>query len=332
MKLVRIICDSSSEAADLISFLEYQGFAVEIGEPSDPNAPPADFELDMRVLPTEASLHLAREMASEGVDVFIAPGVLGDAPSSQPEELLAVEFESTAQEAEEPTIGETPSSQVPEPAIVGFESREESAQDTLTQELPRRVADPIRVIAWTRLRESLAQAVTEAALTGRECVAFCSAEILNGSEHARQWLAQVRMMLVRKRALVETRAIRARAAVESRLRFDSSQNAWIRSAFAGAGLMVVLIALMLWNDERLVTPRTAARGVSAASAVKASPMLPSVATPVPVSAALHRQVPSGRTAITDDQEVIIRHYDRRVPKTTAAIDRKSGIKHISDMD
>jgi hypothetical protein len=66
--------------------------------------------------------------------------------------------------------------------------------------------------------------------------------------------------------------------------------------------------------------------------VKASPVLPTTAVSVPVSAALHRQLSPGRSVISDDQEVIIRHYDRRVPKTRAAIDTKSGIKHISDMD
>ena len=333
MKIVRIVSDTPSDAADLISFLEGHGFTVQNAQAVHPGAALPDFEIDLRVLPVNAALQLAREMAFSGVDIFVGTDVLPETPpavvAAAPLEAIEVapEIEPVAMEPDRIEPFET------EPTSIEWIENDallvEAGAATSAPEPP---ADPFPVVAVARLRESVVQMLREARLTSRECLALCSAELLNVFEQTRQSLLQARVLLIRKRTLIEARAVRARSIMENRLRFDSSsQNAWIRSAFAGAGLMVVLIALMLWNDQRITTATAAGHGVSAKSTVKASPVLPTTAVSVPVSAALHRQLSSGRT-ITDDQEVVIRHYGRRVPKTTAAIDTKSGIKHISDMD
>jgi hypothetical protein len=206
------------------------------------------------------------------------------------------------------------------------------AEEQLAQ--PAVKLDP--VIASRRLRESIGQVLAGAGLTARECLALGSAELLNASEHARQWLAQAHVAVVRKRALVETRALHARATVENRLRFDStSQNAWIRSAFAGAGLMIVLLAVMIWKDHRFTAASSGTAAAGAASILNSTPSpgrQTDAGTSVPATAALHSRLPSDRADLVDDREVIIRHFGRPTPKRAAVIDAKSGIKHISDMN
>lgn len=311
MKLVRIVSETPSDATDLISFLENHGFMVQTGELSDPNQPLPDFQIDLRVLPVDAALHLAREMASGDVDVFIAPGVFAD---PQPQ-VVSDPVQSDAQIIDEEIAQEVTPPVDEQPPIPELEP----------------------VIAFAHLRNSIGQVLHEAGLTLREGVALCSAELLNGSERAREWLSQARVLLIRKRTLVETRAIRARSVLKYRLRFDSaSQNAWIRSAFAGAGLMIVLLGLMLWNDQRFASPSSGTiNGPGAASILKSTTTAtPSAeaATTAPSTAALHRRLPSERADIVDDREVIIRHFGRPHPKRAVAIDSQSGIKHISDMN
>jgi hypothetical protein len=307
MKLVRIVSETPYDATDLISFLENNGFMVQTGQVSDPNQPSPDFEIDLRVRPAAAALHLAREMASGEVDVFIAPEVFADA---QPQTV------AEPVQSEEQITGEG----------LTFPADEQPA-------LP--VAGP--VVAVTHFRNSIGQVLKEAALTLREGAALCWAELMNSFEQAREWLAQARVLLIRKRTLVETRAIRARSVLEHRLRFDSaSQNAWIRSAFAGAGLMVVLLGLMLWKDQRFASAnRGSVNDAGAASILKPTTTTAPAAeagTSAPATVAPHRRLPSDRADIVDNREVIIRHYRRQSPKRAAAIDTRSGIKHISDMN
>jgi len=451
MKLVRIISETPSDAADLIFFLQSHGFVIQTGQVQDPSQPLADFEIDLRVLPVDDALHLAREMASGEVDVLIGPGVLGGAeplveeqpwvetepfvqseaevfaePIPEPQPFRApetfvqapplIEAESLIKEqafAEpEPLVPAQPFVEVPpflepellaqaepeplaepveaqafveaapflEPESIGpaepfieaqlelaassqaqyettdeeFAVNEFAVEELTTEELveeftadavtvpaEEQLAQPVvesdPVISSKRLRESIGQVLAEAGLTARECVALCSAELLNGSEHAREWLAQARVLIIRKRALVETRALRARALVENRLRFDStSQNAWIRSAFAGAGLMIVLLAVMLWKDQRFAPANSGSLSDSgAASVLKPSPSgtrSVETGTSAPVTAGLHHRLSSERADLVDDREVIIRHFGRPTPKRAAVIDAKSGIKHISDMN
>jgi hypothetical protein len=435
MKLVRIISETPSDAADLIFFLQSHGFVIQTGQVQDPSQPLADFEIDLRVLPVDDALHLAREMASGEVDVLIGPGVLGGAeplveeqpwvetepfvqseaevfaePIPEPQPFIApetfvqapplIEAESLIKEqafAEpEPLVKAQPLVEVPpflepellaqaepeplaepveaqafveaapflEPESIGpaepfieaqlelaassqaqyettdeeFAVNEFAVEELTTEELVEEfTADAVTVISSKRLRESIGQVLAEAGLTARECIALCSAELLNGSEHAREWLAQARVLIIRKRALVETRALRARALVENRLRFDStSQNAWIRSAFAGAGLMIVLLAVMLWKDQRFAPANSGSLSDSgAASVLKPSPSgtrSVETGTSAPVTAGLHHRLSSERADLVDDREVIIRHFGRPTPKRAAVIDAKSGIKHISDMN
>ncbi len=404
MKLVRIVSETPSDAADLIFFLQSHGFVIQTGEVSDPNHPLPDFEIDLRVLPVDEALHLAREMASGGVDVLIGPGVFEAEPLVEEQRFVEAETEPFVEArlaAEpEPLVQAQAFIDVPpflEPALLVPAEPETFAEpfveaqafaeappfvapeplvqaETFTEAQPELVAAPTQaeheipdeefavheftveevtppaeerpaqpaverdpVIASKRLRESIGQALAEARLTARECLALCSAELLNGSEHAREWLAQARVLIVRKRALVETRALRARALVENRLRFDSaSQNAWIRSAFAGAGLMIVLLALMLWKDQRLAPAASGSLpDSSAASVLKPAPSgtrTIETGTSAPVTAGLHRRLSSERADLVDDREVIIRHFGRPTPKRAAVIDAKSGIKHISDMN
>jgi hypothetical protein len=409
MKLVRVVSENSSDAADLISFLESHGFIVETGHVSDPNQPGADFEIDLRVLPVDEALHLAREMASGEVDVLIGPGVFEAEPLVEAQPFLAAQLEpeplvqaqpfidvppflepELLMQAAPETLAEPfvaaqafaealplakpePFLQVepfiepqPELAAASSQAQYETADEEFTvneftveeltadelvveeftvqettapaeEQLAQPMVEPDRVISSTRLRESIGQVLAEAGLTARECVALCSAELLNGSEHARQWMTQARVLIVRKRTLVETRALRARAVVENHLRFDStSQNAWIRSAFAGAGLMIVLLALMLWKDQRFASAGSGSLSDSgAASVLKPAPSGTrslEAGTSAPVTAAgLHRRLSSERADV-DDREVIIRHFGRPIPKRAAVIDAKSGIKHISDMN
>jgi hypothetical protein len=435
MKLVRIISETPSDAADLIFFLQSHGFVIQTGQVQDPSQPLADFEIDLRVLPVDDALHLAREMASGEVDVLIGPGVLGGAeplveeqpwvetepfvqseaevfaePIPEPQPFIApetfvqapplIEAESLIREqafAEpEPLVPAQPFVEVPpflepellaqaepeplaepveaqafveaapflEPESIGpaepfieaqlelaassqaqyettdeeFAANEFAVEELTTEELVEEfTADAVTVISSKRLRESIGQVLAEAGLTARECIALCSAELLNGSEHAREWLAQARILIIRKRALVETRALRARALLENRLRFDStSQNAWIRSAFAGAGLMIVLLAVMLWKDQRFAPANSGSLSDSgAASVLKPSPSGTrnvETGTSAPVTAGLHHRLSSERADLVDDREVIIRHFGRPTPKRAAVIDAKSGIKHISDMN
>jgi hypothetical protein len=306
MKLVRIVSETPSDATDLISFLESHGFIVQTGQVSDANQQRADFEIDLRVLPADAALQLAREMASGEVDVFIAPGVFAEARPqtvADPVQSEAPRFD------EELTITADEQSAFPE-------------------------AEP--VVAFAHLRNSIGQVLCEAGLTLREGIALCSAELLSRSEQAREWLAQARVLLIRKRTLLETRALRARWVLEHRLRFDSaSQNAWSRSALSGAGLMVVLLGLMLWKDQRFASPDSGTvRAAGAASILKsnASPASADARTSPAATVALHRRLPSDRADIVDDREVIIRHFGRPGPKRAVAIDSQSGIKHISDMN
>ena len=420
MKLVRIVSETPSDAADLIFFLQSHGFVIQTGQVQDPSQPLADFEIDLRVLPVDEALHLAREMASGEVDVLIGPGVFaGPEPLVKEQPLVAVEAESfvEARLAAEPeplvhaqpfndvppflepelvmqpepetfaepfveaeAFAEAPPFAEPEPFVTAeafveaqpepaasnqeqyetsdeeFAVNEFAVEELATEELvveeftaeevtapakeplPQPVVEPDLVISSKRLRESIGQVLAEAALTARECIALCSAELLNVSEHAREWLAQARVLIVRKRALVETRALRARALVENRLRFDStSQNAWIRSAFAGAGLMIVLLGLMLWKDQRFA-PANNASSPDSSSASVLKPAPPSgtrsvdTGTSAPVTAGLHRHLSSERADLVDDREVIIRHFGRPIPKRAVVLDAKSGIKHISDMN
>jgi hypothetical protein len=441
MKLVRIVSEIPSDAADLIFFLESHGFVIQTGQSQDPSQPPADFEIDLRVLPVDDALHLAREMASSEVDVLIAPGAFVDAeplveaepfveaqpvvepeplvqaerfievpPFLEPELLTQAEPEALAPFIEAQAFAEAAPFAEPEPmqaesealaepfveaqafvdaapsldpepeplvqaeplieaqlelaaysqaqdkmpgeefAVNEFTVEELTTEELVVQELTveettapaeeqlaQPLVEPDPVISSKHLRESISQVLAEAGLTARECLALCSAELLNGSEHARQWLTQARVLVVRKRALVETRALRARAIVENRLRFDStSQNAWIRSAFAGAGLMIVLLALMLWKDQRLAPANSGSLPDSgAASVLKSAPSgtrSVDTGTSTPVTAGLHRRLSSDRGDLVDDREVIIRHFARPTPKRAAVIDAKSGIKHISDMN
>jgi hypothetical protein len=413
MKLVRIVSEIPSDAADLIFFLESHGFVIQTGQAQDPSQPPADFEIDLRVLPVDDALHLAREMASGEVDVLIAPGAFVETeplveaepfveaqpvvepeplvqaerfievpPFLEPELLTQAEPEALAEpfvEAQAFVDAEAPTFLEPEPlvqaepfieaqlelaassqaqyemtdeefAVSQFTVEELTTEELVVEEftaeevtapaeeqLAQPAVGPDLAISSKRLRESIGQVLAEAGLTARECIALCSAELLNGSEHARQWLTQARVLVVRKRALVETRALRARAIVENRLRFDStSQNAWIRSAFAGAGLMIVLLALMLWKDQRLAPANSGSLPDSgAASVLKSAPSgtrSVDTGTSTPVTAGLHRRLSSDRGGLVDDREVIIRHFARPTPKRAAVIDAKSGIKHISDMN
>jgi len=262
---------------------------------------------------------------------FIEAEALAEAPPfAEPEPFVTAEAFVEAQ---------------PEPAASNLVVNEFAVEELTAQEvtspaeepIPQPVVEPDLVISSKRLRESIGQVLAEAGLTARECIALCSAELLNGSEHAREWLAQARVLIVRKRALVETRALRARAVVQNRLRFDStSQNAWIRSAFAGAGLMIVLLALMLWKDQRFAPATNASSpDSSAASVLKPAPSgtrSVDTGTSAPVTAGLHRRLSSERADLVDDREVIIRHFGRPTPKRAVILDAKSGIKHISDMN
>ena len=464
MKLVRIVSETPSDAADLIFFLQSHGFVIQTGQVQDPSQPLADFEIDLRVLPVDEALHLAREMASGEVDVLIGPGVfvgpeplvkeqplveveaepfvearlaaepeplvqaqpfIDVPPFLEPELLMQAEPETLAEPlvearafAEAPpflepellaqpfievppflepellvqpepetfaepfveaeAFAEAPPFAEPEPFVTAeafieaqpepaasnqeqyetsdeeFAVNEFAVEELTTEELvveefteevtapaeeqlAQPVVEPDLVISSKRLRESIGRVLAEAGLTARECIALCSAELLNGSEHAREWLAQARVLIVRKRALVETRALRARALVENRLRFDStSQNAWIRSAFAGAGLMIVLLALMLWKDQRFAPANNGSfPDSSAASVLKPAPSgtrSVDTGTSAPVTAGLHRRLSSERADLVDDREVIIRHFGRPIPKRAVVLDAKSGIKHISDMN
>ena len=417
MKLVRIVSETPSDAADLIFFLQSHGFVIQTGQVQDPSQPLADFEIDLHVLPVDEALHLAREMASGEVDVLIGPGVFvgpeplvkerpqveaepfvearlaaepeplvhaqpfNDVPPFlEPELVMQAEPETFAEPfVEAEAFAEAPPFAEPEPFVTAeafveaqpepaasnqeqyetsdeeFAVNEFAVEELTTEELvveeftaeevtapakeplPQPVVEPDLVISSKRLRESIGQVLAEAALTARECIALCSAELLNGSEHAREWLAQARVLIVRKRALVETRALRARALVENRLRFDStSQNAWIRSAFAGAGLMIVLLALMLWKDQRFAPANNGSSpDSSAASVLKPAPSgtrSVNTGTSAPVTADLHRRLSSERADLVDDREVIIRHFGRPIPKRAVVLDAKSGVKHISDMN
>ena len=410
MKLVRIVSETPSDAADLVFFLQSHGFVIQTGQVQDPSQPLADFEIDLRVLPVDEALHLAREMASGEVDVLIGPGVLEAEPLVEEQRFVEAETELVEAETEpfvearlaaepEPLVraqafievppflepellvqaepetfaepfveaqafAEAPPFVAPEPLVQAetfteaqpelvaaptqaeheilddeFAVHEFTAEEVTTsaEEQLAQPVEPDLIISSKRLRESIAQVLAEARLTAREFMALCSAELLNGSEHAREWLAQARVLIVRKRTLVETRALRARALVENRLRFDStSQNAWIRSAFAGAGLMIVLLALMLWKDQRLAPAASGSlRDSSAASVLKPAPSgtrTVETGTSAPVTAGLHRRLSSERADLVDDREVIIRHFGRPTPKRAAVIDAKSGIKHISDMN
>jgi hypothetical protein len=357
MKLVRIISETPTDAADLISFLESHGFMVESGDGRHQGSPTPDFEIDLRALSVDEALSLTREFAAGDIDIFVAPGVF---PETTPELADSPIFADIAPEMADiaafaeitPEIVDAPvfAAATPELAdILAFAEGGPEVADTPVEvppEVPLKETsssvtspeileqEPARIALSSRLRESFTQVLQETQLTARECLALCSAELVNGSARACEWLAQMRVLVVRKRALVETHALIARAAVKDRLRFDSaSQNAWIRSAFAGAGLMIVLLALMLWKDQRLVSPTpTTVNG--AASILKSTPTaVPSAeaATSVPATAVLHRRLHSDRADI-DDQEVIVRHFGRPSPKRAVAIDSQSGIKHISDMN
>jgi hypothetical protein len=359
MKLVRIVSETPSDAADLIFFLESHGFVIQTGQVQDPSQPLADFEIDLRVLPVDDALHLAREMASGEVDVLIGPGALVEPkplvetqPLVEAEPFVQLEPETFVEpfvEAE-PELAATFSQAEygraeEELAVHEFTVEELTTEEIAIEEVtvpaeeqPTQPAEePEPVISSRRLRESIGQVLAEAGLTARECLVLCSAELLNGSEHARQWLSQARVLAIRKRALVETRAIRARAIVENKLRFDStSQNAWIRSAFAGAGLMIVLLAMMIWKDQRFAPAGSGSPAdSSAASVLKPAPSgtrSVEAGTSTPVTAGLHRRLSSDRADLVDDREVVIRHFARPTPKRAAVIDAKSGIKHISDMN
>ena len=110
MKLVRIVSETPSDAADLIFFLESHGFVIQTGQVQDPSQPPADFEIDLRVLPVDEALHLAREMASGEVDVLIGPGVFVGAERLVEEQPL-VEAEPFVQSEAEPFAEPIPDSQ-----------------------------------------------------------------------------------------------------------------------------------------------------------------------------------------------------------------------------
>ncbi len=364
MKIVRIVSDTPSDAADLISFLEGHGFTVQNSQTVDPREPLPDFEIDLRVLPVDAALQLAREMASSDIDVFVGTGVFPEVPppvvTALPLETVTVptEIDPFAMEPDrikphgmEPISIEwiengalpieafdvEPVSTAPleiEPLAVEAFAIDPDERDLATS-FPEPAADPFPVVAAARLRESIVQVLKEARLTSRECLALCSVELLNIFEQTRQHLEQARVLLIRKRTVIEARAVRARSMMENHLRFDStSQNAWIRSAFAGAGLMVVLIALMLWNDQRFSSASIPISGTVSSSVVKSpTPVAASSGsgTPAPVTATLHHKS-FDRIEIIDDREVVIRHFDRRTPKTTTVLDAKSGIKHISDMN
>jgi hypothetical protein len=308
MKLVRIVSDTPSDAADLISFLESHGFTVQNSQVVDSKEPLPDFEIDLRVLPVNVALDLAREMASGDIDVFFGTGVF---PETQPQ-IVSASIDTIGEPAEEE---QTPAA----PAQPGTPA-----------------ADPFPLVPGARLRESVIQVVKEARVTGRECLALCSAGLLNGFEQTRQRLEQARILLIRKRTVIEARAVRARSTMENRLRFDStSQNAWIRSAFAGAGLMVVLITLMLWKDQRLASDGSPVSRTSSTPIMTTPPTVAATtseaATSAPVATALHHKS-SERIEIVDDREVVIRHFGRPSPKKAVAIDTQSGIKHISDMN
>ena len=63
--------------------------------------------------------------------------------------------------------------------------------------------------------------------------------------------------------ILETRALRARTLVKNRLRFDStSQNTWIRSAFAGALKLDPLRARNIFRFIRTFLPLRIARLLS----------------------------------------------------------------------
>ncbi len=362
MKIVRIVSDTPSDAADLISFLQGHGFTVQNDQVVDPSEPLPDFEIDLRVLPVDTALQLAREMASSDVDVFVGTGIFPEVPPpavtvaplgtiEAPTEIAPVAMEPAQVESlgMEPIslewiendalrldpVDVEPVSTTPlEIAPVAVESFAIDPVEADPATSVREPAeDPFPVVAAARLRESIVQMLREARLTGRECLSLCSAELLNGLEQTRQHLEQARVLLIRKRTVIEARAVRARSMVENHLRFDSaSQNAWIRSAFAGAGLMVVLIALMLWKDQRSASATIPMSGAASSSVVK-SPT-PVVATPSSGTSATAtlRHKSSERIEIVDDREVVIHHFDRQAPKTTTVVDAKSGIKHISDMN
>lgn len=358
MKLVRIVSENPSDASDLISFLESHGFMVESGDGRHQGSPTPDFEIDLRALSVEEALSLTREFAAGDIDIFVAPGVfpettpeLADSPTfayiapevtdivafaeAKPEAVDAPKFAEAAPEMTDilafaqagPEVADTPD-EVPPEAPWKETSSSVTSPGIVEQE-------PAHVALSSRLRASFTQVLQETQLTARECLALCSAELVNSSARACEWLAQMRVLVVRRRALVETHALMARAAVKNRLRFDStSQNAWIRSAFAGAGLMIVLLALMLWKDQRFASPTHGTLN-GAASILKSAPSpAPSAeaATSVPAGTALHRRLHSERADIVDDHEVIIRHFGRPSPKKAVAINTQSGIKHISDMN
>ena len=100
--------------------------------------------------------------------------------------------------------------------------------------------------------------------------------------------------------------------------------------------MIVLLALMLWKDQRLAPAASGSlRDSSAASVLKpaaSGTRTVETGTSAPVTAGLHRRLSSERADLVDDREVIIRHFGRPTPKRAAVIDAKSGIKHISDMN
>ena len=126
MKLVRIVSETPSDAADLIFFLQSHGFVIQTGQVQDPSQPLADFEIDLRVLPVDEALHLAREMASGEVDVLIGPGVfVGPGPLVKEQPLVEVEavrfLEARLVAEPEPRVHAQPFNDVPpflEPELV----------------------------------------------------------------------------------------------------------------------------------------------------------------------------------------------------------------------
>ncbi|HLH07939.1 MAG TPA: hypothetical protein VKW78_11940 [Terriglobales bacterium] len=319
MKLVRVLSETPAEAADLISFLENSGYAVETADHCDQDAPPADIEIDLRVLPLETALQVAHELAVGDVDVFISPGVFADVqlqhdePEAAPAEEVVLE-PSFATEAEPHCI---------------HAQLEDNRPLVITQ--PEPAATPTSV----RLRESWSQISREFQLVSTECFSLIGAELVNISERMRQSLQRARILVIRKRALVEARATRTRNLVETRLRFDAgSTNAWLRSAIAGAGLMVLLLLTMLWNERRVSSPVKAAIPIEASSGVETHTAAPATVvqadTVHPLSASLRRHSTSSRADDLADDEVIIRHFKTPLPKPAVAPD--AGIKHFSDMN
>jgi hypothetical protein len=81
--MVRVLTEAPGEIAGLLALLESRGFLVQTSDKSDLFSPSVDLEIDLRVMPLGAAIHMAQRLVPNEIEGFIGNDIFTGAVFEQ---------------------------------------------------------------------------------------------------------------------------------------------------------------------------------------------------------------------------------------------------------